>query len=309
MKIVKVYAPATVANVVCGFDCLGFAINMPFDEITARLTDEKELKIKHLDNFNLPTDPNRNVAGKAALALLDAIGYSAGIKLEIKKGIKPGSGIGSSAASAVGAVVAINELLGAGFHEKELLEFALEGEFLASESYHADNLAPCLLGGFVLVRSHKPLDFIKLNYPPLFVTILHPQLEIKTSEARKVLPKDIPLKSAISAWANLGALVAALEKSDYQLLARSLHDDIIESARKGFIPKFDELKCASLKVGAIGGGISGSGPSVFMLSNSEAIAKRVESEMTRIFGSTNVSFKTYVSSINPTGVRVVTREI
>lgn len=309
MKIVKVYAPATVANVVCGFDCLGFAINMPFDEITARLTDEKELKIKHLDNFNLPTDPNRNVAGKAALALLDAIGYSAGIKLEIKKGIKPGSGIGSSAASAVGAVVAINELLGAGFHEKELLEFALEGEFLASESYHADNLAPCLLGGFVLVRSHKPLDFIKLSYPALFVTILHPQLEIKTSEARKVLPKDIPLKSAISAWANLGALVAALEKSDYQLLARSLHDDIIEPARKSFIPKFDELKCASLKVGAIGGGISGSGPSVFMLSNSEAIARRIESEMTRIFGSTNVSFKTYVSSINPTGVRVVTREI
>ena len=309
MKIVKVYAPATVANVVCGFDCLGFAMNMPFDEITARLTDEKELKIKHLDNFNLPTDPNRNVAGKAALALLDAIGYSAGIELEIKKGIKPGSGIGSSAASAVGAVVAINELLSAGFHEKELLEFALEGEFLASESHHADNLAPCLLGGFVLVRSHKPLDFIKLNYPSLFVTILHPQLEIKTSEARKVLPKDISLKSAISAWANLGALVAALEKSDYELLARSLHDDIIEPARKGFIPKFDELKCASLKVGAIGGGISGSGPSVFMLSDSEAIARRVENEMARIFSSTNVSFKTYVSSINPTGVRVVTREI
>ncbi len=309
MKIVKVHAPATVANVVCGFDCLGFAINVPFDEITARLTDEKELRIKHLDNFNLPTDPNKNVAGKAALALLDAIGYSAGIELEIKKGIKPGSGIGSSAASAVGAVVAINELLGAGFHEKELLEFALEGEFLASESHHADNLAPCLLGGFVLVRSHKPLDLIKLNYPELFVTILHPQLEIKTSEARKVLPKNVSLQSAISAWANLGALVAALEKSDYELLARSLHDDIIEPARKDFIPKFDELKCASLKVGAIGGGISGSGPSVFMLSNSEAIAKKVESEMIQIFSSTNVLFKTYVSSINPTGVRIMIREI
>ncbi|MCS6873281.1 MAG: homoserine kinase [Pyrinomonadaceae bacterium] len=304
MRCVKVRAPATIANVVCGFDCIGFAVENPFDEISVELINEKTVRIEHIDNFNLPTEANKNVAGRALLAMLEKVSLKKGFKVTIKKGMKPGSGIGSSAASAIGSVFAANELLGKPFNSNDLIEFALEGEFLASGSKHADNLAPCLLGGFVLVRSVEPLDIVRLNSPKLFVTIIHPQIEIKTSEARSVLPERISLKDAVSAWANVGALVASLEKKDYELLARSLKDKIIEPVRKRFIPKFDEMKQASLMAGAIGGGIAGSGPSVFMLSKSEGIARKVEKAIAEVFASTGIDFKTYVSRLSSCGVVV-----
>ena len=209
MKEITVHAPATVANVVCGFDCLGFALDAPFDEMTARLTDEKKVVIKHLDDFGLPVEPEKNVAGKALLAMLAEIGEDIGFEIEITKNIKPGSGIGSSAASAVGAVAAANHLLENRFSKPELAEFALAGEQIASQGRHADNIAPCLYGGFTLVRSVAPLDIVELEFPPLFVTVIHPQIEIKTSEARKILPREIPLKDAIKQWSSVGALVSA----------------------------------------------------------------------------------------------------
>ncbi|GIU82999.1 MAG: homoserine kinase [Acidobacteria bacterium] len=321
MEKITVRAPATVANVVCGFDCLGFAIKEPFDEITISIIEEQTVKIKHLDNFNLPTEADQNVAGKAVLAMIEKIQSSdhkkplsppknlehIGFQIEIKKGIKPGSGIGSSAASAVGAVVAANELLGNHFRTNELLEFALAGEELASQGRHADNIAPCLLGGFTLVRSVDPLDIVKLEFPPLFVTVIHPQIEIKTSEARKILPQQIPLKTAVKAWSNLGAFVSALSKGDYELLARSMEDEIIEPVRKGLIPYFDELKKAGLKAGALGGGISGSGPSVFMLSKSQEIAQNVAQEMSGILDKNRIPFKAYVSEIDSEGTKVIPR--
>ena len=304
MKEITVFAPATVANVVCGFDCLGFALNDPCDEMTLRLTDEKTVRITHQDDFNLPTEPEKNIAGVALLAVLEAIDENIGFEIEITKNIKPGSGIGSSSASAVGAVVAANKLLGDRFSRLQLAEFAMKGEQVASQGRHADNVAPCLFGGFTLVRSVDPLDIVALEFPPLFVTVIHPQIEIKTSEARKILPTEISLKSAIQAWSNVGALVAALSKGDCELIARSLEDFIVEPIRKKLIPHFDALKSESLKSGAIGGGISGSGPSVFMLSETLETAQNVEKAMREIYETTEIDFNIYVSKINSDGVKI-----
>ncbi len=303
MKEITVLAPATVANVVCGFDCLGFALREPCDEMTLRLIDEKTVKIKHLDNYNLPTEPEKNIAGVALLAILAEIEDNIGFEVEIMKNIKPGSGIGSSSASAVGAVVAANKLLDERFSRLELAEFAMKGEQIASQGRHADNVAPCLFGGFTLVRSVEPLDIVALDFPEMFVTVIHPQIEIKTSEARKILPTEIPLKSAIQAWSNVGALVAALSKGDYGLIARSLEDFIVEPVRKKLIPHFDALKSESLKAGALGGGISGSGPSVFMLSETLETAQKVEKAMREIYSRTEIDFNIYVSQINSEGVK------
>ena len=303
MDNVSVLAPATVSNVVCGFDCLGFALSEPFDEMTVRKIDERTVRIINRDDYGLPTDPTKNVAGVALLALLDEADIDFGFEVEITKHIKPGSGIGSSAASACGAVVAANRLLDDRFSKIELVEFAMAGEMLASGSRHADNLAPCIYGGFTLVRSTEPLDIVSLDFPPLFATVIHPQIEIKTSEARAMLPKEVPLKEAIRNWSNLGSLVAALAKGDYGLISRSMEDTIVEPVRKSLIPKFDEVKAASFAAGALGGGISGSGPSIFMLSASKDTAAEVENSMREAYVKTSIEFNTHVGEICPNGVR------
>jgi homoserine kinase len=305
MKEITVFAPATVSNVVCGFDCLGFALNEPCDEMTVRLIDEKTVRVKHLDEYDLPTETEKNVAGVALLSMLKEINDALGFEVEITKKIKPGSGIGSSAASAVGAVAAANRLLENRFSSAELAEFALAGEFVASQGRHADNVAPALFGGFVLVRSAAPLDVVRLEFPKIYATVIHPQIEIKTSYAREILPKNVPLKDAIRNWSNLGALVAALAKGDYALISRSLEDSIVEPVRKSLIPHFDRLKSASLTAGALGGGISGSGPSVFMLSENAETANKVGEAMREIYAPTGIDFNVYVSEINAEGVKVM----
>lgn len=305
MDEVSILAPATVSNVVCGFDCLGFALNEPFDEMTVRKIDEPLIRIINRDNYGLPTDPAKNVAGVALQALIDAAKIDHGFEVEITKHIKPGSGIGSSAASACGAVVAANRLLGDRFSKAELVELAMAGEMLASGSRHADNLAPCIYGGFTLVRSTEPLDIVEIDFPKLFATVIHPQIEIRTSEARAILPKEIPLKEAIRNWSNLGSLVAALAKGDYDLISRSMEDTIVEPLRKSLIPKFDEVKTACLSAGAIGGGISGSGPSIFMISDTHEKAIIVENAMRSVYGRTDIEFNTYISQIHSEGVRFI----
>jgi len=305
MNEVRVLSPATVANVVCGYDCLGFALAEPNDEMTLRKIDEKRVRIINRDNFNLPTEPEKNVAGAALLSMLKKINADFGFEVEMTKHIKPGSGIGSSAASAGGAVVAANKLLDDRFSVIELVDFALDGEKVASGERHADNVAPCIYGGFTLVRSLNPIDIVALEFPPMFVTVIHPQIEIKTSEARKMLPREVPLKDAIRQWSNVGALVAALSKGDYALIARSLEDFLIEPVRKILIPKFEEVKIGSKFAGALGGGISGSGPSVFMLSETEAAARKVENAMRGIYGQTEIDFNIYVSKINAEGVKFI----
>ena len=305
MDTVRVQAPATVSNVVCGFDCLGFALEKPFDEIAVSRIPEREIRIIHHDGYGLPTDPTKNVAGVALGSMLDAIGADFGLEVEITKNIKPGSGIGSSAASSCGVVVAADRLLKTNFTKLQLADFAMNGEMLASGSRHADNVAPCIFGGFTLVRSSEPLDIVELAYPRLFAAVIHPQIEIKTSEARAILPADVPLAAAIKQWSNLGSLVAALAKSDLRLLARSLEDGIVEPVRKRLIPQFDELKEASKAAGALGGGISGSGPSVFMLAETEGTARRIAEAMTGVYADSGIDFNVHVSPIVGEGVRVV----
>jgi len=305
MNEVKVHAPATVANVVCGFDCLGFALSEPYDEILVRKINEPTIRITHLDDFGLPTDPKKNVVGVALQAMLDLINAGFGFEVEITKHIKPGSGIGSSSASSSGAVVAANHLLGDRFTKLELADFAMDGEKLASGERHADNVAPCIFGGFTLVRSTDPLDIVLLDFPPLFATVIHPQIEIKTSDARAILPKDVPLKDAIRQWSNLGSLVAALAKGDCDLISRSMEDLIVEPVRKSLIPEFDEVKSASLEAGALGGGISGSGPSIFMLSGTPEIAQKIAEAMSAVYGNTGIEFNIHVSQIESEGVRIL----
>lgn len=305
MNEVSILSPATVSNVVCGFDCLGFALSKPQDEITVRKMPGRGITIINRDDFGLPTDSTKNVAGIALQAVVDAEHIDHGFEITSNKKLKPGSGIGSSAASAAGVVVAANRLLGDRFTKNELVGFAMKGEAFASGAMHADNLAPCIYGGFVLVRSVAPLDIIELRYPPLFATVIHPQIEIKTAEARAILPREVPLKSAIRQWSNVGSLVAALANGDLDLIRRSLEDVIVEPIRKALIPEFDALKTACLEAGALGGGISGSGPSVFMLSDTIEIAKEVEMTMADVYGPTGIEFNTYVSGIESEGVKFV----
>ena len=307
MKQVTVFAPATVANVVCGFDVLGFALNAPNDEMTLRIIGEKTVRIINCDDYNLPTEPTKNVAGGALLSMLAAIDENLGFEVRITKNIKPGSGIGSSAASAAGAVVAANYLLDKRFSKLELVDFAMDGEKIAGGARHADNVAPCIYGGFTLVRTQHPLDIIQLDFPPLYVTVAHPQIEVKTSDAREILKQKVELKDAIAQWGNVAALVAGLQKGDYDLISRALEDKIVEPVRSILIPRFDEIKTASKRAGALGGGISGSGPSVFMLSESLPTARRVENAIREIYAQTAIDFNIYISEIHAEGVKIKTK--
>ena len=268
------------------------------DEVTARRSDRSGVSITHEDGFGLPTDPEKNVAGVAVAALLAEAQADSGLRSS-SKAIKPGR-IGSSGASSCGAVVAANWLLEEQFPPEKLIEFAMEGERLASGSRHADNVAPCILGGFVLVRSIDPVDVVRLDFPPLFATVIHPQIEVRTAEARAVLPELVPLASAVRNWSNLGAFIAGLELGDYDLIGRSLVDEIVEPARRGLIPHFEEAKAAGISAGAIGGGISGSGPSMFMLSKTRERAEIVRAAIGEAYETTGIAFNTYVSEIGAT---------
>jgi homoserine kinase len=303
MDQVRVLSPATVANVVCGFDCLGFALEGPADNMLLSKTSAQDITIIHRDNFGLSTDPTRNVAGVALQAFMDAAGVDHGFELEITKQIMPGSGIGSSSASACGAVVAANLLTGEPFSAHELIELAMAGEAVASGARHADNLAPCILGGFTVVRSAEPLDVIRIESPELYAIVVHPQIEVRTADARTILPQEVPLRSAIKNWSNLAALIAGLYRGDMDLISRCLVDEIVEPARQHLIPLFREVRSAAMSAGSLGGGISGSGPSIFMLANSREAAERVEQAMRDIYSGTDIIFKSYVSRIARDGVR------
>ncbi len=306
MNEVKIFCPATIANLSCGFDVLGLCLDAVGDEMIIRKTSQKGIKISKIIGADLPLETEKNVAGVAALALLNAIDSDFGFEIEIYKKIKAGSGIGSSSASAAGAVFGVNELLGNPFSRKELVHFAMQGEVLASGSAHADNVAPCLLGGFTIVRGYNPLDVIKIKSPDeLYATVIHPQIELKTSEMRAVLQPMISLKSAITQWGNVGGLIAGLYTNDYELIGRSLHDEIVEPLRGKFIPHFDTVKKAAIDNGALGAGISGSGPSIFALSKGKETAEKVAKVMTEIFQATTIPFEIYVSKINDEGVKII----
>lgn len=304
MKSVKIKSPATIANLVCGFDVLGLALNDPQDEMQLTLSNHPGIRIQHNDSFNLPLAPEKNVAGVALLELMNELDGDNGFELVIQKNIKPGSGLGSSAASAAGVVVAANHLLKNKFTKEDLVRFAMAGEKLASGVKHADNISPCIYGGVTLIRSVFPLDIISLPAPPMYVAVVHPQIEVKTSDARDILRKEILLKDAIKQWGNIAGLVAGFMQNDYGLISRSLEDVIIEPVRCILIPGFDEIKKNCMQAGALGGGIAGSGPSIFMLCKQENIARDVEIIMKGIYEGIGLAHHTYVTTINNSGITI-----
>jgi homoserine kinase len=306
MKEIKIFTPATVANISCGFDILGLCLDTVGDEMVVREVPEKGIKITKITGQKLPLETHKNVAGVAGLALLENVDASVGYEIEIHKKIKPGSGIGSSAASAAGAVFAINELLGKPFSKQELIYFAMQGEKLASGSEHADNVSPVILGGFTLVRSYQPLDVLKINTPnDLYATIIHPQIEVKTADARAVLKNQVSLKKMVTQMGNFGGLISGLFTNDYDLIGRSLHDEIIEPNRLVLIPEFNKVKKGVIHAGALGAGISGSGPSIFALSKGERTANFVGETMAKIYNNTDIDYDIHISKINQQGIKIL----
>lgn len=303
---VTIFAPATVANVSCGFDVLGFCLKPIGDTITVKKKPTPGIVISKIIGQKLPLETHKNVAGVAAEAMLKALDCNQGFEIEIEKGINPGSGIGSSAASSVGAVFGINHLLGEPFTRKELIEFAMKGEQLASGTAHADNVSPALLGGFTIVRCTNSMDIISLPSPEdLYATVIHPKIELRTADARSVLKKTVPLKKAIQQWGNLGALVSGLYTNDYELIGRSLVDVVIEPERSALIPQFEAVKKAAKNAGALGSGISGSGPSIYSLSKGKSTAIKVQDAISAVFTPLQINFDTYVSPINTQGVKII----
>ncbi len=306
MESIKVFCPATIANISCGFDVLGTALDAVGDEMIVRKTNQKGVRITKLEGQDLPMETLQNVAGVAGLAFLTASDYTGGFDIEIYKKIKAGSGIGSSAASSAGAVWAMNTLLGNPFTTLELVKFAMEGERLASGVAHADNVAPALYGGFTLVRSYNPLDVIEIPSPKeLYATVIHPQIEIKTSDSRKILKTTLSLEDGIKQWGNLGGLIAGLFKEDYALIGRSLEDHIVEPIRSILIPGFDTIKAISIENGALGCGISGSGPSIFSFSKGEENAKNVAQAMREVYDKIGIDYDVHISKINREGIKVI----
>jgi homoserine kinase len=307
-KNIRVFSPASVANVGCGFDVFAFALVQPGDEIRLALKGEMGVKIRKITGIpSLPMEAERNTAGVSLLTMLKYINADFGIDMEIHKKMPYKSGLGSSAASAVGSVFALNQLLDLNLSNETLLKFAMEGEKIASwNQVHLDNIAACLYGGFILARSQNPIDIISIPVPDnLYCVILHPHIEIDTSDARQILPKIIGLAQAVEQWGNTAAVISALYQKDYDLLKRSVSDNIIEPIRARQIPFFYELKEKALELGSLGCSIAGSGPSVFAFTESRGSAESVGIGMTRFYKQKNIPFDTYVTKINTDGPRVL----
>ncbi len=306
---VCVFAPATVANVACGYDVLGFAIDKPGDEVVARLSAEPGLRITKItgDDGKLPIEAEKNTAGVAALDLLKHLGMlDLGIEMEIHKKMPFGSGLGSSAASAVAGAYAVNKLIGEPLTKKQLLPFAMTGEASADGAWHADNVGPCLLGGIVFIRDNQELDIAQLPVPKdLWAAVVHPDIEILTKVARGILPSEIPLANVTQQIGNLGGLICGLIQEDYGMISRSVHDVIAEPRRQKLIPEFYQAKRAAMAAGALGFSISGAGPSVFALCQGEETARKVGGAISAAFAQVDLGNQVYISQINQSGVRVV----
>jgi len=308
MKSIRAFAPATVANVCCGFDILGFAVDAPGDEVKLTLRDDALIKITSItgDGGKLPREADRNTAGVAVISFLKSLGKEQGVDIELIKNLPLGSGMGSSAASGVAALVAINHLMGNPYSREQLVPHAMEAERIACGSAHADNVAPSLLGGFVLVRDYQPLDVIKISTTEkLYCTLVHPHLELKTEDSRRVLRQSLALKDVITQSGNIAGLMIGLTKPDYALIGRSLKDVIAEPIRSAFIPGFDNLRKVAIESGALGCGISGSGPTIFALSENEAHAVAAGNAIQQEFLKHKLKSDVYVSKVNQEGARIL----
>ena len=303
-KSIKVFAPATVANVVCGFDILGFAVNEPGDELIMELTDKPGVNIVSIegDEGKLPLDPQKNTVSASVISLLKQIAREdLGVNIRLKKKMPMGSGLGSSAASAVAGLFAINELLDHPLTKEELLPFAMEGEALACGHGHADNVAPALFGGFTLIKSYEPLEVIALPVPDLYCALLYPHVDVPTRDARQIIRSKVSLKDAVTQWGNIAGLISSLYTQDYDLLGRCMKDVIVEPVRSMLIPEFDKMKEIAMENGALGFGISGSGPTVFSLYRSANDAQKVLANLKQLLANKGIESNIYLSEINKNG--------
>jgi len=302
---VKVFAPATVANVVCGFDVLGFALNEPGDEVIMRLTEAPGVIISKItgDEGRLPLNPVKNTVSASVQHYLQHIGRTdIGIDIELHKKMPIGSGMGSSSASTVAGLFAVNTLMGNPLTAAQLVPFAMKGEELACGYGHADNVAPALLGGFVLIRSYEPLDVISLPFPEeLYAAIVYPEVDVPTKDARQMIRSKVLLKDAVKQWGNVAGLVAGLFMKDYDLIGRSMVDGLVEPTRSILIPQFYEMRAIAMQMGAISFGISGSGPSVFALTKDEDTAARITAALQKQLKSIQINSLAFVSSVNKKG--------
>ena len=303
---IKVSAPATISNINCGFDVLGMALDLVCDEIVGRRTDKPglQLELRGPNARATPADPDKNTAGVAVNKYLEFLGLKdkVGIHMRLQKTISPGSGLGSSAASACAAVVLANELLDRPMEKRDLLPFAVLGEYAADHAFHADNVAPCLIGGAVMIRDLMLLDVHRLYSPKgLMITVATPQVRVLTEEARGVLTKEVRLRSMIRQTADIAAFVHAMHTSDFDLLSRSLQDHVIEHQRAHLIPGFGEVREAVLETGVLGFGISGSGPTMFAISNNENVAHASAEIIEKIYAAKKIECKSHVSHVNHAG--------
>ncbi|RMA64208.1 homoserine kinase [Ulvibacter antarcticus] len=306
MECIRVFSPATVANVNCGFDVLGFALEGIGDEIFLRKVPQKGISITKITGADLPMEASKNVAGVAGMAMLEFLNADFGFEIEIKKGIPIGSGIGGSAASAAAIVFGINQFLDKPLSLQQLAYFGMKGEAIASGNEHADNVAPAIFGGFTLIPGYDPFEVVSLPVPDdLFVTIIHPHIEINTKDSRAALPKMVPLQDAIKQSGNLAGLISGLYTSNYELIKRSLIDVLIEPHRKPLIPLFDNAKKVALEAKALGFGIGGSGPSMFALSKGEKTATSIEAALIDLYCKSDNKIDTIVSKLSKTGSKIL----
>lgn len=306
---VSVFAPATVANVVCGFDVLGFAVNEPGDEVVMRMTNKPGITISKItgDNGRLPLDPAKNTVSVSVQHYLQSIDrIDVGVDIELHKKMPIGSGLGSSSASTVAGLFAIKTLMGDDTDASTLLPFAMKGEEMACGHGHADNVAPALLGGFVLIRSYEPLDVVRLPHPPgLWCAIVFPDVDVPTREARQIIRNKIQMKDAVTQWGNIAGLVSGLFMQDVDLIGRSMQDVLVEPVRSMLIPDFYEMRQMAMDLGAVSFGISGSGPSVFAFTRDEETARQVTGKLQKHLNGIGIGCNTYVSTINDKGPRVL----
>ena len=303
MDRIKIKAPATVANLSCGFDVLGLCLDNPFDEIEVIKKTKKEVVIDIIDSSysNIPSNPKENTGGVPALCIIDDLNLDFGFNIKIKKGIPLCGGLGSSASTASGVVFAINKLLNDKLSIKQMLKYSLKGESVSVVNPHADNIAPCLLGGLTLIRDTKSLDIVKVPISDYYISLIHPHLHISTQEARNMLPKNIKLSSAITQWGNIAGLVLGFTLNDNKLISRSMNDVIIEPVRSSLIEGFDHIKNNALALGALGCSISGSGPTIFALCENEDVAQGILDFSKSFYQSLDMGCDTFLSQVNNVG--------
>lgn len=307
MDKIKIHAPATVANLSCGFDVLGLCLDQPYDEIEVQKIQKKIVKLQILKSpySNIPDNPNYNTGGVPAQLILKDLDLDFGFTIKIKKGIPLCGGLGSSAATSAGVVYAINQLLENQLNQDQMLKYALEGEKISASNPHADNIAPCLLGGLTLIRDTNFLDVLNIPISNYHVALIHPHITIKTEDARNILPKNISLKSAVTQWGNLGALVLGFASNNKNLIKKSMQDVVIEPVRSTLIEGFDVIKSNALGLGAIGSGISGSGPTIFALCESAAIANSILQFSKSYYSSIDMECDVFLSKVNPKGPTII----